>query len=132
MSLSKLSIKKLRQIGKDIVNEYDLYDQGEPPSSVFINCMTPSCFAGWAIWNENPTPKAYRKAMLAPGNSTEKMAHALGITFVQASELFSEWPGEGSSPAWKKPCTLAGAKDGVKHIDLFIKNGGTFDVKPGV
>lgn len=124
MALSKTSIKKLRQIGKDILTEYDLYNQCEPPNE-FHSCMTPSCLGGWALWNENPNEDAYLKAIRAPGNIICKMATALGITYEQADALYAGWPG-GETAAWKKPCTRSGARDGVKHIDLFIKNGGSF------
>lgn len=124
MALSKDSIRKLRAVKAAILAEPELYDQTEfPRVGMRHNCDTPCCIAGWSVWINNPDRKAYDKFLSSNSIGSQAMADALGVTHAQAHRLFSEWPKSGS-PAWENPRTKVAARDGARHIELFIKGGG--------
>lgn len=118
MALSKDSIKKLRAVKAAILAEPELYNQGMFPTAG-DSYDTPCCFAGWAVWLNNPDRKAYKRAIKVEGGiGPRQMADALGITYLQACDLFQNW----------NPITLSpihNAKEGARRIEVFIRSGGT-------
>jgi len=129
MALKKSTIQKLELMKACILQEPELYDQGEYPNALQGHtCNTPCCLAGWAAWVLDPNIKRYNER-LRRGNHFDSMTMArdLEITIAQADRLFLYWPdlpnGE-RNPAWGKPKTPASAKAAAERIDQFIESKG--------
>lgn len=118
--LSKESIRKLKAVKAAILAQPELYDQSVFPSARERHtCNTPCCFAGWAVWLNNPDPKAYEATIKEKDHICAKeLADALGITGVQAEDLYENWTPETGN-------AIGDAAEGARRIDIFIKSGGS-------
>src|ERR1700744_5431070 len=96
MSLSKESIKRLRQVKRAILAQPKFYDQDRFPRTV--DCGTTCCIAGWAVWVEDPEAYPNRVANIdLLGVWRSAGASALGLERSQVDNLF------GFGVLWPQP-----------------------------
>lgn len=136
MSLSKNSIKLLRQVKRAILANPDFYYQNRWVSDI-SPCGTTCCIAGWADFvvngKEAHTARA-KELFVGPweqwkhaGKWMRVAAEALDITPEEAERLTegsSDWPQHlreeyGAAPSNKKRAVVA-----AKRIEHFIATGG--------
>jgi hypothetical protein len=133
MSLSKESIKRLRQVKRAILAEPEFYDQGVPPDE----CATTCCIAGWAMWLEDPVGYPERAASISNSfncsDGTTQIgfrnegARALRIPEPETVNLFSygeAWPGEFGTRFAAAASKAEKAAVAAARIEHFIKTGG--------
>lgn len=120
MKLEKWQIERLREIGRLIVAEYKLYNQGTYPSGVDRHtCNSPCCFSGWAMWLHIGTEEYNRRLTGVTSFGQNSLKESLCLEGHIAEELFAG--GDCSRLMWQKPQTLKGAKDGAKYLEEFIE-----------
>jgi hypothetical protein len=121
-NLSRKTVSILRAVKAAILAQPELYNQSRFPA---CECNTPSCIAGWGMWLQNPSPKAYSASMAESGLA--KWASSFEMSEKQFLPLYVthlEWPEPFAAKYKKAKNEVERAAVAADRIDYFIKTGG--------